>query len=210
MNWTCMLSPIFITWHVRVTKPSSVNLMALDSKLSRICCSRLLSPWMVSSQGIRYPSCNFAALGIAPAVARADSMQLLKSNSVFTNWNLSCCSFAKSKMSFTIRRFPLAQEAMLSTCSFSSFPMVLLTRNDSFSSLANPRMPCSGVRNSWLILATKRLAFRFRSIKALTILARAPVFSSRFSEMDSCAIVSMQHSDPKQCVVLEGIMGYPM
>ena len=157
--------PLSLTWN-RISGPSSasnrstnnstcptaVNLMAFDKKLLITCAIRLGSPWIRGGRlGLireNNSRCLFAAEGLL--ICRHSSTKDFNSISWGTNSNRSWSILEKSKISLIIaKRFcPETNTALAkSVCSWSS-------RVESKSSVM-PKIPLSGVRTSWLMVAIK-------------------------------------------------------
>ena len=162
-----------------LTWPRSVNLMAFERRLSRICRSRLGSP--TSSLGSFEPA--FQAMPMPRARARASVMRTApaitsgKSNAICSNSTLPASTFAKSRMSVTISS-SAAPDSRTVSAKLRCFLVIWV----SSSRPVMPMTPLMGVRISWLMVAMNSDFARF----AASAWLRASM-SSRRSRCDSVA-----------------------
>mmetsp|Transcript_10965 Transcript_10965/g.20642 ORF Transcript_10965/g.20642 Transcript_10965/m.20642 type:complete len:265 (-) Transcript_10965:1298-2092(-) len=136
------------TWHT--TSPSRVNLMALESRLSRICLRRSASPRTIwgSVWSRQHTTSRPFLEAMDDTLSSASSTTLCTSKSTYSNSSLPLSTWVRSRMSL-MRLSSESEEDWMSLasscCSWSS----LVCSNSWFT----PMMPLSGVRISWDMLA---------------------------------------------------------
>ena len=132
------------------TPPSDVNLIALPSRLSRIC--RIRSPSVQMVRGSPSSTSHVSAIPFAAALADCSFTQLSTrwrrstGSGDITVWPASIFEMSRMSLSRRIIVFPLS--AISCTCRACSGG-----RSLRWSSSAKPSTPFIGVRISWLMLA---------------------------------------------------------
>ncbi len=155
-----------------VTVPRSVNLIALPSRLVRICRTRSPSPCQHSGTSAARSSRRSSPLRAAstPNCETRSCSSRSRRNGADTIWNSPLSSLAASSTSLRMRSSARAASRMVRACSRSTLPAGSRSR----SSSAKPTMAFIGVRISWLTLAKKalRLASAFSSSRWVCCSAR--------------------------------------
>mmetsp|Transcript_3280 Transcript_3280/g.11534 ORF Transcript_3280/g.11534 Transcript_3280/m.11534 type:complete len:246 (-) Transcript_3280:425-1162(-) len=186
-----------ITWAASSTLPVSVNLTALDSRLSRTCRSRwpsTMTRWgRRGSMSAR--SARFFCSARRRTLSRAMSSSARMSTALGFSATLPASMLATSSTSL-ISSSRCRPESRIS-CSLACWPAG--TVESICISWVKPRMAFSGVRNSWLIVARKRplawLAASARSLASLSSAVRSATSSSRCSRWRASSASASRRSE---------------
>ncbi|MNN25940.1 hypothetical protein D3C81_1394330 [compost metagenome] len=187
------------------TLPCSVNLIALPSRLSRIWRRRMPSActWVGTSACTDCRICRPLACARGASRFSALSHSSRTSSAAGTNFNRPASSLEWSSTSSRICRS--AWPAVEASCTWRCWPGA---SGECSSSSNRPRMPCSGVRISWLIIVRKLLLARAEASAASRARARsrtrarscsAAACSPSISTFRSCSSTTLCSNTLRNC-----------